>query len=280
MQMTVEEIVRSYKSAADPKKQIGILAELNATDRGTIRAILIDAGLMKSDGAAPKKALRTQAARESAVEAMLKGGSSMREVAAEVGMDEKAVRQRRDELIAAGEMPPTKNGKELKAVKPKAKKEPEQKAEKPKTGAKPQTVEELDAVIARGVQEGLSVREIAAKANCAENTVYSRKRKMERSEGWEAPKTEEEKEERITEGIRRGLSVREIAEHAGCAENTVRRRLERPEAPEKPKKPVHGSIPVSARVAAVIHAVPENATAEEKVIAFDLCREMMKRESL
>ena len=124
MEMTAAEIARSYKSAADPKKQIGILAELNATDRGTIRSILIDAGLMKPDGAAPKKALRTQAARESAVEAMLKGGASMREVAAEVGMDEKAVRQRRDELIAAGEMPSTKNGKELKAVKPKAKKEP------------------------------------------------------------------------------------------------------------------------------------------------------------
>lgn len=200
MNMTADEICRSYKNAVDPKKQVGILAELNATDKASIKAILIDAGLME---------------------------------------------------------PEKKPG-------PKA----------------PQTKAEMNAVIAKGLQEGLSIGKIAEAADCSENTVYSRKRKMERSEGWEAPKTEEEKEERITEGIRKGLSVREIAEYAGCAGNTVRRRLEQPEAQEKPKKPVRSGIPVSARVAAVIHAIPEDAGSSVKLKAFDLCRALLESEAL
>ena len=44
MQMSYGEIVRSYKEAKEPKKQIGILAELNAVGRDEIAKILYDAG--------------------------------------------------------------------------------------------------------------------------------------------------------------------------------------------------------------------------------------------
>jgi hypothetical protein len=40
MQMTNEEIYRDYRQAKDPKKQIGILAELNQCDRRTIKKII------------------------------------------------------------------------------------------------------------------------------------------------------------------------------------------------------------------------------------------------
>lgn len=42
--MTNEEIVRDYRQAKAPSKQIRILADLNQTDRKTIMQILIDGG--------------------------------------------------------------------------------------------------------------------------------------------------------------------------------------------------------------------------------------------
>ena len=44
MQMSYGEIVRSYKEAKEPKKQIGILADLNAVGKDVIAKILYDAG--------------------------------------------------------------------------------------------------------------------------------------------------------------------------------------------------------------------------------------------
>lgn len=55
MQMTEEEIVRSYKQAASPHKQITVLAELNGTNTATIRDILRDNGIeIKKPGPKPK----------------------------------------------------------------------------------------------------------------------------------------------------------------------------------------------------------------------------------
>ena len=54
LQMSAQEIMTSYKTAADPKKQIGILAELNACTVGEIEAVLIQLGAMeKSDRKRP-----------------------------------------------------------------------------------------------------------------------------------------------------------------------------------------------------------------------------------
>lgn len=54
LQMSAQEIVTSYKTAADPKKQIRTLAELNACTAGEIEAVLIQLGAMeKSDRKRP-----------------------------------------------------------------------------------------------------------------------------------------------------------------------------------------------------------------------------------
>ena len=49
MQMTAEEICQHYSQASNKNKDISILAELNATDKESIRAILIDGGLLPPD---------------------------------------------------------------------------------------------------------------------------------------------------------------------------------------------------------------------------------------
>ena len=45
MTMTNEEIIRDYREAKAPMKQIGILADMNCCTRKEIVAILADAGL-------------------------------------------------------------------------------------------------------------------------------------------------------------------------------------------------------------------------------------------
>lgn len=44
---STEEIVRSYRMAADPKKQIKVLAELNACSVKEIRQVLVGEGVQK-----------------------------------------------------------------------------------------------------------------------------------------------------------------------------------------------------------------------------------------
>lgn len=55
MQMTDNEIIKSYKEAKEKKKQIEILAQLNACPTTTIREILIANGV-QFPGPKPKKA--------------------------------------------------------------------------------------------------------------------------------------------------------------------------------------------------------------------------------
>ena len=59
MQMTPEEICRHYVQAADRKKDITILAELNETDDASIRAVLIDGGVLPPDP--PKRGRKPRA---------------------------------------------------------------------------------------------------------------------------------------------------------------------------------------------------------------------------
>ena len=49
MQMTAEEICRHYTQASNKSKDIQVLADLNATDKPSIRAILIDGGVLPPD---------------------------------------------------------------------------------------------------------------------------------------------------------------------------------------------------------------------------------------
>ena len=55
MQMTTEEIIRSYTTAKDKSKQIGILADLNGCDKEKIRAILISKGCQMPTKGRPRK---------------------------------------------------------------------------------------------------------------------------------------------------------------------------------------------------------------------------------
>lgn len=55
MQMTIEEIIRSYTEAKDKSKQIGILADLNGCDKEKIRAILISKGCQMPTKGRPRK---------------------------------------------------------------------------------------------------------------------------------------------------------------------------------------------------------------------------------
>ena len=47
MQMTKEEIIKNYKEAKAPSKQISILAQLNCCDAAEIREILKEAGVLR-----------------------------------------------------------------------------------------------------------------------------------------------------------------------------------------------------------------------------------------
>lgn len=53
--MSDGEIITFYRQAADPRKQIGILAELNATTKETITWILKRAGALCSANPVPRK---------------------------------------------------------------------------------------------------------------------------------------------------------------------------------------------------------------------------------
>ena len=63
MQMTAEEIVRHYQQAANKTKDVGVLAELNATDTASIKAILIDAGVMAPEGKTRRKKMLAPASQ-------------------------------------------------------------------------------------------------------------------------------------------------------------------------------------------------------------------------
>lgn len=59
MQMTAEEICRHYTQASNKSKDIQVLADLNATDKPSIRAILIDGGVLPPDP--PKRGRKRRA---------------------------------------------------------------------------------------------------------------------------------------------------------------------------------------------------------------------------
>lgn len=70
MTMTEEEIVRHYRQAASKARDIGVLADLNTTDRKTIRAILTAAGEI-----VPKTPGRRQGTRKKEAEEVSTGSN-------------------------------------------------------------------------------------------------------------------------------------------------------------------------------------------------------------
>ena len=59
MQMTAEEICRHYTQASNKSKDIHVLADLNATDTPSIRAVQIDGGVLPPDP--PKRGRKRRA---------------------------------------------------------------------------------------------------------------------------------------------------------------------------------------------------------------------------
>lgn len=64
------EIVRSYRMAADPKKQIKVLAELNACSVKEIRRVLVGEGVLPRETEVPEEPKKR---RESASMRRLRG---------------------------------------------------------------------------------------------------------------------------------------------------------------------------------------------------------------
>lgn len=65
MQMTNGEIVRSFREAKNPKQQITVLADLNATDKASIAQILYEAGELSAQTVGQYRRGRRKAAKGS-----------------------------------------------------------------------------------------------------------------------------------------------------------------------------------------------------------------------
>lgn len=113
MQMTPEEICRHYQQAKDKAHDIGVLAELNATDKASIRAILIDGGLCPPDKAAPKRRVHRGAYDEKIAELAAQGISD-KEIAQQAGCCPETIKnwRKRQEQKAAAPVPPDAGGAE------------------------------------------------------------------------------------------------------------------------------------------------------------------------
>lgn len=108
MDMTAEEIVRHYQQAKNKSADIKILAELNTTDTASIRAILIDAGVLAPDKDAKKPITPPKSNSELAVSIItcLKSGLSKSETARQLQCSQVTVTKYAKQLEkAAGAAP-------------------------------------------------------------------------------------------------------------------------------------------------------------------------------
>lgn len=93
MQMTEKEIIRSYKQALNKRKQIGVLADLNACPREYIVNILSAAGVYNKPGKKPAKKEDIPKVKRTVVKAVKSGGVSAMPEDAKKEMDENIRRQ-------------------------------------------------------------------------------------------------------------------------------------------------------------------------------------------
>lgn len=108
MQMTPEEICRHFQLAKNKNNDIRVLADLNNTDRASIRAVLIEAGAMSPDPPPRHKAAkgeppsvqRPESLEElaAAIRTGIGDGKTDKEIAAEVGCCRETVRNHRKRL--------------------------------------------------------------------------------------------------------------------------------------------------------------------------------------
>lgn len=122
------EIVRSYRMAADPKKQIKVLAELNACSVKEIRRVLVGEGVLPRETEVPeepKKAARKRFDEETA-RMLYEEGLDDAAIAKETGMTAQTVAKWR-----------SRNGLRKKARKPRMKKQMDVPGTKPSEEAAP-----------------------------------------------------------------------------------------------------------------------------------------------
>lgn len=161
MQMTAEEICRHYQQAANKRQDIGVLAELNATDKASIRAILIDGGLCPPDKAAPKRRVKRGTYDEKIAELAAQGISD-KEIAQQVGCYPETIKnwRKRQKQKAAAPVPPDVGGAEPPASEAACKQLPEP---EPRQTAGGDIYARLDAILAAvPADSAQSVREMAS----------------------------------------------------------------------------------------------------------------------
>lgn len=126
LQMSESEIVSSYRTARDPKRQIGILAELNAVTPREIREVLEEAGELvlkpRSHGGGRPLSFDAAAARQ-----MFEAGLTDEEIARKLGVPEKRLAdwRRRQGLMRpkGGPCPPRNKETTAPAAAPEQKEE-------------------------------------------------------------------------------------------------------------------------------------------------------------
>ena len=100
MQMTNEEIIKSYKEAKDKKKQIKILADLNTCDANIIKEILIEAAprVYKRAAKKPEEKKTAKTAEQELPTAIIKSLTMrMNEIGAAITLQEAKIEELKQE---------------------------------------------------------------------------------------------------------------------------------------------------------------------------------------
>lgn len=108
--MGIDEIVRSYKNAENPERQIKILSELTLRSMPEIRKILIDKGVYKD------LTLSWNDEKDTKLVKMREEGKPYKEIAEELGHTPAAVQTRFHKLKRLAKAEPQENTTETKSV--------------------------------------------------------------------------------------------------------------------------------------------------------------------
>lgn len=136
MEMTHEDIVASYRQAKNKSTQIGVLADLNLTDKESIRAVLIDAGELPPDKAEKKPLPESNEDIATVIRESLEAGLTQTETAKLAGVCQATVgRYAREHGLGK---------RKKKQAEPASAQAPVQEGPLPDTKLPPDTVSKLD----------------------------------------------------------------------------------------------------------------------------------------
>ena len=99
MEMTAEEICRNYLQAADPASQVGILADLNMTNKDEIKRILENCGIsVKVSNRRGRASCVWTAEREKQLVSLVARGFRQKDIAKELGIARSTVSQKLSQI--------------------------------------------------------------------------------------------------------------------------------------------------------------------------------------